>query len=91
MILDLAVTTIVNGDLLLTQLGAVSTRDRRLSDDRTPLPHEHPISDIVGLGAALLALAAGLAAVTNDGTMLDRLLTDGAAVWVGPSGDVLWR
>ena len=94
MILDLAVTTVVNGDLLLAEIGGVSTNDRRLSDARPPLPHQHLMSDVIGLADALLALTEALAtavASAGSGEVLDRLLTDGADVLVGASGDVLWR
>lgn len=41
-------------------VGAAATTDPRLSDARTPLPHDHPINEVTNLQAALDAKAAAI-------------------------------
>ena len=52
MILDIAILSIKNGPLLIQRLDLVTGSDPRLSDARTPLPHTHSASEILGLGEA---------------------------------------
>lgn len=52
-ILDFAVVTVVNGNKFINQLGLVTITDARLTDARTPLPHTHSLSDVIGLTSAL--------------------------------------